>query len=73
MSELVPGCNWFVFSDDVSWVKENYSFPGEVCFEKGDDSVATKLCLMSYYKHFIISNSSFSWWAQYLECMIIKK
>lgn len=66
MSELVPGCNWFVFSDDVAWVKENYVFPGEVYFEKGDDSVATKLCLMSHCKHFIISNSSFSWWAQYL-------
>ena len=35
-------------------------------YEDGNDTVAEKIKLMSMCKHFIISNSSFSWWAQFL-------
>ena len=35
-------------------------------FETGKDDVFEKIRLMSKCKHFILSNSSFSWWAQYL-------
>ena len=41
-------------------------FPGEVYYESGVDPVWEKLRLMSACKHFVLSNSSFSWWAQYL-------
>ena len=57
---------FFAFSDDIEWVKENVAFPGEVYYESGNDPTYEKLRLMSACKHFLISNSSFSWWAQYL-------
>lgn len=57
---------FIVFSDDVKWCKENMNFPEETLYEDGDDPVWEKLRLMYSCKHFIISNSTFSWWAQYL-------
>lgn len=66
MKEKNPNCTFFAFSDDIEWVKNNIKFPGEVYYESGSDPVWEKLRLMSSCKHFILSNSSFSWWAQYL-------
>lgn len=66
MRELVPNAVWFVFSDDVEWVRGNIPFDGEVQFEQGNDPAWEKLRLMSRCKHFILSNSTFAWWAQYL-------
>ncbi len=57
---------FFVFSDDIEWVKNNMQFPEGTVFEDGTDPVWEKLRLMYECKHFIISNSTFSWWAQYL-------
>lgn len=56
----------FAFSDDIEWVKNNIKFKYPVHFEDGTDSVYEKLRMMSSCKHFILSNSSFSWWACYL-------
>lgn len=64
--ELVPNAVLFIFSDEVDWVKKNMSFPGLTFFERGTDPTWEKLRLMSSCKHFIISNSTFSWWAQHL-------
>ena len=66
MKKKVKGARFVVFSDDVEWCRENIKFPGEVMFESGEDPVWEKLRLMYSCKHFIISNSTFSWWAQYL-------
>lgn len=54
------------FSDDIEWVKNNLKFNAKTFYEQGNDDVAEKLKLMSSCKHFVISNSSFSWWASYL-------
>ena len=64
--EEISDCKFFVFSDDVEDVKKNFHFPFDVTYEKGDDPVWEKLRLMYNCKHFIISNSTFSWWAHYL-------
>ena len=66
IKQLIPQCTFFVFSDDVNWVRNNLKIDGNVYYESGNDSVFEKLRLMSACKHFILSNSSFSWWAQYL-------
>lgn len=62
----LPKLRFFVFSDDVEWVKKNMKFPKGTAFESGDDPIWEKMRLMYSCKHFIISNSTFSWWAQHL-------
>ena len=55
------------FSDDIQWVREHLYFEDLQCFyETGNDPIWEKLRLMYSCHHFIISNSTFSWWAQYL-------
>ncbi len=54
------------FSDDIDWVKEHVESDLPSYYESGTDPVWEKLRLMYSCKHFIISNSTFSWWAQYL-------
>ena len=66
IQERIPAAKFIIFSDDISWVKKNMCFPAGTRFESGRDPVWEKLRLMSACKHFIISNSTFSWWAQYL-------
>jgi hypothetical protein len=61
---------FFIFSDDIEWSrkwwKAEFDSQYSVHFEKGKDNLADKLYMMSSCKHFIISNSTFSWWAQWL-------
>ena len=69
MKTMVPDAVFIVFSDDVEWVKQNFDFSmieNAVYFEDGTDSLDEKLRLMFSCKHFIMSNSTFCWWAQYL-------
>ena len=66
MKSRVPNAKFFIFSDEPEWCKENIPFPFECEYESGIDPVWEKFRLMYSCKHFIISNSTFSWWAQYL-------
>lgn len=73
MGELIKEPVFFFFSDDIDWVKSNIKIPYQAYYEKGDDPIWEKLRLMYSCKHFIISNSTFSWWAQYLGTFQDKK
>ena len=53
----------FVFSDDVSFVK---IYPENNCDFVNTESSIDDLHLMSNCKHFIIANSSYSWWGAWL-------
>ena len=55
-----------MFSDDIEWVKNNIYTGCVTYYEDGTDPVWEKLRLMSACKHFVVSNSTFSWWTQYL-------
>lgn len=66
MNEKLDNPTFFIFSDDIAWCKKNIKIKGSVYFEDGNDPVWEKLRLMYSCKHFIISNSTFSYWAQYL-------
>lgn len=57
---------FIVFSNDIPWVKTNPRINGNVYYETGRDSVWEIFRLMSHCKHFIISNSTLHWWAQFL-------
>lgn len=57
---------FIVFSDDIEWAKKNLDFGVETFYERGVDPLWEKVRLMTACKHFIISNSSFSWMVQYL-------
>lgn len=61
-----PKALFVVFSDQIAWAKEQLAgLPGTFRFiEK--ESLFADFYLMSMCKHNIISNSSFSWWAAYL-------
>jgi hypothetical protein len=55
------------FSDDIEWVRQQLHTDECPCYyESGTDPVWEKLRLMYSCHHFILSNSTFSWWAQYL-------
>lgn len=64
---LFPENSWFiVFSDQPEWAKEELSgIQRRMTFIEGEPDYHD-LYLMSACKHHIISNSSFSWWAAYL-------
>ena len=53
-----------VFSDDIPWCKENITGRSFIYVEGLQDY--EDLCLMSLCKNNIIANSSFSWWAAYM-------
>jgi len=58
---------YFIFSDDIKWVKENLPIADKSVFVS-DLSLtdSSELFLMSQCKHNIIANSSFSWWAAWI-------
>lgn len=71
MTELLDDPVFIVFSDDLDWVRSYISlerkFPNlKFYYESGTDTVEEKIRMMTMCKNFIISNSTFSWWAQYL-------
>ena len=68
LSQMVTSkITYFIFSDDPAWCRQNLDIPGKAIFEEENAlSIADKLTCMSICRHFIISNSTFSWWAQFL-------
>ena len=57
---------FFICSNDVEWVKVNFDLPENCVFESGENTISEKIALMSSCHHFIISNSTFPWWVQFL-------
>jgi hypothetical protein len=72
--ELEGDVSIFVFSDDIEWAKNNLIVPVNTTFIEPSASgkEAEDLYLMSLCKHNIIANSSFSWWAAWLNPNIEK-
>lgn len=66
IAERAPNAVFFVFSDDPDWARENITLIGETVYVEGGHPAYEDLRLMSACRSFALSNSSFSWWAQYL-------
>lgn len=58
----------FLFSDDIEWVKENLNLPYKCVYVSHNTGAKSyeDMRLMSLCKHNVIANSSFSWWAAWL-------
>lgn len=61
---------YFIFSDDPIWCKNNFK-SGNFIFDMGTPEILA-FHEMSLCKHHIIANSSFSWWAAFLDSKIDK-
>lgn len=72
MKERVPEAVFYVFSNDPVWAKswvkqqENEKNPMVVIEGAGEDTGYLDLMLMSECRHYILANSSFSWWGAWL-------
>ncbi len=70
MARLVQDVRYFVFSDDIPWCREYLPLDHSHSFIEHDcgagDHTCTDFSLMTLCRHFIIANSSFSWWAAWL-------
>lgn len=68
LSAIVNHPIFFVFSDDLEWAKANISFLEPVYWvdENSHDKDYEDFRLMCACRHFIIANSSLSWWAAWM-------
>lgn len=69
MERLLPNVTFFVFSDDLDYVRsELREYENLIFVDNAREPMASLLdfLIMSKCKHNIIANSTFSWWAAYL-------
>lgn len=68
INETVENPHYYIFCEDVSYVKEHYRYLSSATFVTGKFPLSDleEFWLMSKCKHQITANSTFSWWAAYL-------
>lgn len=66
IKEKVENPEIFIFSDDIKWVKNNYKFDIPTNYIDNGGPDYEHFNLMCNCQHQIIANSTFSWWAAWL-------
>lgn len=70
MAAQKPDAVFYIFTnnhEEIEWIKANYHLEEfQVCYVDLDNPDYEELRLMYHCKHFIISNSTYSWWGQFL-------
>jgi hypothetical protein len=68
IKERVNNPVFYLFSDDIKWVKDNMEFGVEVFYREIEQQTSDieELFLMGSCKHAIIVNSTFNWWGAWL-------
>lgn len=71
----VPEVTYFIFSDDLEWVKDNVPVKNKCFFVDQNTGLESynDMRLMSLCRHHIIANSSFSWWGAWLNPSMEKR
>jgi hypothetical protein len=66
--ERVRNPVFYIFSNDIQWVKQNMKFDCNVVFRNSEDQASDieELFIMAACKHAIIVNSTFYWWGAWL-------
>ena len=75
LREIVPNHQFCFFSDNIEWAQEkvlNANLGVNAVFINTGSAISD-FKLMCQCEHFIISNSTFSWWAAYLSTSINKR
>lgn len=73
VNERTSGATYFIFSDDIAWARENVRPNGIARYiDWNADNALEDMRLMSLCHHHIVANSSFSWWAAWLNRRIDK-
>jgi hypothetical protein len=57
---------FFIFSDDIEWVKNNLKIENGIFISNPNIREYEEMFIMSQCSHNIIANSTFSWWAAYI-------
>ena len=65
MQDKLTTPSFYVFSDDPDWVEQHFDIPVQFQVVKGFSGIED-MYLMSQCRHNIIANSTFSWWAAWL-------
>ena len=70
MERLVPVAHYFIFSDQPEAARARIPLPDArvtlVSHNQGDEHAYADLWLMTLCQHFVIANSTFSWWGAWL-------
>jgi hypothetical protein len=67
MREKVQNPHFFIFTDDTPWARVHIQFPEPFTLvSESKNTACEELALMAFCKHNILANSTFSWWAAWL-------
>lgn len=68
ISSLIPDPHYYIFCEDQAYVRERYGYLSNTMLITGNYGLSDleEFHLMSKCRHQITANSSFSWWAAYL-------
>lgn len=66
MNDIEKDAVFFIFSDDIPWVKENLKVNASLIFVDNNNPSPEDMRLLYNCNHFIMSNSTFSWWGAFL-------
>jgi hypothetical protein len=75
LAETEKNLKFFIFSDEMDWCRKSLSFLPNVVFVENPKKLQAykDMMLMSKCRHNIIANSTFSWWAAWLNSNPDKK
>ncbi len=65
MRQEYPNCQFYLFTNDKQWARDMCAGRMEVV-DVGEQEDYAEFLLMSRCRHHILANSSFGWWASYL-------